>query len=390
MKIRVWTCILGMTLGGVAAAQTPLKIGFVAEMSGAQAEYGLQMTNGAKLFLHEHGDVVAGRKIQLIVKDVGGANPEIAKRLAQELITRDKVEFLAGFGFTPNALAVAPLATEAKIPMVVMNAATSVITARSPYIVRTSMTLPQNAYAIADWALKNNIKTVYSLYADYGPGQDANAQFRKTFTAGGGKIINEVAVPLKSPEFGPYMQRIKDAKPDAAFLWFPSGELSALLLRAYRERGLEQAGIRALGTGDATDDMFLNSMGDVALGLVTSFHYSGAHDSPTNKAFVKGYQSLYGTSIRPNFMAVGGYDGMHAIYEAIKKLNGKIDGAKAVEAMKGMKWESPRGPIMIDPATRDIVQDIYIRKVEKRGNDLFNIEFAKIPQVKDPGKEAAK
>ncbi|RZS85184.1 ABC transporter substrate-binding protein [Pigmentiphaga kullae] len=386
MKIRLWGCVLGMALGGTAAAQTPLKIGFVGEMSGQQAEYGLQMSNGAKLFLQEHGDVVAGRKIQLIIKDVGGPNPEVAKRVAQELITRDKVEFLAGFGFTPNALAVAPLATEAKIPMVVMNAATSSITERSPYVVRTSMTLPQNAYAIADWALKNNVKTVYSLYADYGPGQDANAQFRKTFTGGGGKIVAEVAVPLKNPEFGPYMQRIKDAKPDAAFLWFPSGELSVLMLRAYRERGLEQAGIKALGTGDGTDDMFLDSMGDVALGLTTSFHYSAAHDSAKNKAFIKGYESQFGTSIRPNFMAVGGYDGMALIYETIKKLNGKIDGTKAVEAMKGAKWESPRGPVMIDPETRDIVQNIYIRKVERRGNHLYNVEFSHLDAVKDPGK----
>jgi branched-chain amino acid transport system substrate-binding protein len=379
-------CALALAFCGAAAAQTPLKVGMVVEMSGQQAEYGLQMTNGAKQFLHEHGDVVAGRKIQLVIKDVGGPNPEVAKRLAQELITRDKVDFLAGFGFSPNALAVAPLATEAKIPMVVMNGASSVITTRSPYIVRVSMTLPQLAYGIADWALKNNIKRVYSLYADYGPGQDANAQFRKTFTAGGGQIIGEVAVPLQNPEFGPYMQRIKDAKPDAAFLWFPSGELSTQLLRAYRDRGLEQAGIRAISTGDATDDMFLNAMGDSVLGLVTSGHYSVAHDSAKNKAFVQGYQSLYGTSIRPNFMAIGGYDGMAAIYETVKRMQGKTDGAQAIATMKGMKLDSPRGPIMIDPDTRDIVQTIYIRKVERRGKELYNVEFAQLPNVKDPGK----
>jgi len=385
--LKLLGCALGLTVAGGSFAQQPIKIGFVAEMSGAQAEYGLQITNGAKLYIKEHGDVVAGRKIELVIKDVGGANPEVAKRVATELLTRDKVDFLAGFGFTPNALAVAPLATQAKVPMIVMNAATSVITERSPFIVRTSMTLPQNAYAIADWALKNNIKTVYSLYADYGPGQDANKQFRETFTQGGGKILNEVAVPLKNPEFGPYMQRIRDAKPDAAFLWFPSGELSAMLLRSFKERGLDQAGIRAIGTGDATDDMFLDSMGDAAEGMVNAFHYSDAHDSDKNRAYVKGYQEMFGSSIRPNFMSVGGYDGMHVIYQAIKALDGKLgDGAKAVEAMKGLKWESPRGPISIDPETRDIIQDIYIRKVEKRGNQLVNAEFDKIPAVKDPGK----
>jgi len=386
MSKRIWV-ILGMLMAGSAAAQTPLKIGFVSEMSGQQAEYGLQITRGAKLYLQQHGDTVAGRKIEIVIKDVGGPNPEVAKRVAQELITRDHVQMLAGFGFTPNALAVAPMASEAKIPMVVMNAATSSIT-KSPYVVRTSMTLPQNAFAIADWALKNNIKSVYSLYADYGPGQDANAQFKKTFTAGGGKIIDAVAVPLKNPEFGPYMQRIKDAKPDAAFLWFPSGELSVLMLRAYRERGLDKAGIRAIGTGDATDDMFLDGMGDTTLGLITSFQYSAAHDTALNKEFIKGYESLYGTSIRPNFMTVGGYDGMALIYQTVKKLGGKFTGEQAIEAMKGMKWESPRGPISIDPQTRDIVQNIYIRKVEKRPDGhLYNVEFATVPNVKDPGKE---
>jgi branched-chain amino acid transport system substrate-binding protein len=386
-KRMLTTLVLSLALAGTAAAQTPLKIGFVAEMSGQQAEYGLQITRGAKLYLQQHGDVVAGRKIEIVIKDVGGPNPEVAKRVAQELITRDKVEMLAGFGFTPNALAVAPMSAEAKIPMVVMNAATSSITTVSPYVVRTSMTLPQNAYAIADWALKNNIKKVYSLYADYGPGQDANAQFKKTFTAGGGQILDAVAVPLKNPEFGPYMQRIKDAKPDAAFLWFPSGELSVLMLRAYRERGLDKAGIKAIGTGDATDDMFIDGMGDTTLGLITAFQWSAAHDTAANKSFIKGYEELYGTSIRPNFMTVGGYDGMALIYETVKKLNGKFTGEQAIAAMKGMKWESPRGPISIDPETRDIVQNIYIRKVEKRPDGhLYNVEFATVPNVKDPGK----
>ncbi|GAA4332896.1 ABC transporter substrate-binding protein [Pigmentiphaga soli] len=386
MKMRGLAWLLGLAVCGAAAAQTPLKVGMVVEMSGQQAEYGLQMTNGAKLYLHEHGDVVAGRRIQLVVKDVGGPNPEVAKRLAQELIVRDKVEFLAGFGFSPNALAVAPLATEAKIPMVVMNAASSSITTKSPYIVRSSMTLAQTAFGIADWALKNDIKTVYSLYADYAPGQDANQQFRKTFTGGGGRIVGEVAVPLKSPEFGPYMQRIKDARPDAVFMWFPSGELSRVMLRAYRERGLDKAGIRAISTSDLTDDMFLNAMGDDVVGLVTAGHYSMIHDSPRNKAFVQGYQSLYGTSIRPDFMAAAGYDGMALIVEAVRRLNGRVDGDGAIAAMKGMKLDSPRGPISIDPETRDIVQTIYIRRVEKRGNELYNVEFAQIPDVKDPGK----
>lgn len=386
MKIKSFVGALALVAAQVASSAEPLRIGVIAEMSGAQAEYGLQITNGMKLYMHEHGEIVAGRKVELVIRDVGGPNPDVAKRLAQELVTRDKVEFFAGFGFTPNAMAVAPVATQAKIPMVVMNAASSAITTKSPYIVRTSMTIPQNAMAIADWAVKDGIKRVFVLYADYGPGKDGAEQFKKTFTAGGGQIIGEVGVPLKNPEFAPYMQRLKDAKPDAVFLWVPSGDLANALFRSYRERELDKAGIRMIGTSDAVDDMFLNSMGDSVLGVVTAGHYSVAHDSPKNKAFVNAYRDLFGTSIRPNFMAVGGYDGMAAIYETAKKLEGKIDGDKAMAVLKGLQLESPRGPIFIDSETRDIVQTIYIRRVERWGDELVNAEFAQLSDVKDPGK----
>ena len=296
------------------------------------------------------------------------------------------MEFLAGFGFTPNAMAVAPVATEAKIPMVVMNAASSAITTRSPYIVRTSMTIPQNAMGIADWAARNGIKTAFVLYADYAPGKDGAEQFKKTFLASGGQLVGEVAVPLKNPEFAPYMQRVKDTKPDAAFLWFPSGELATALFRSYRDRELDKAGIKMIGTSDAVDDMFLNAMGEAAVGVVTAGHYSIAHDSAKNRAFVKAYQSRFGSSIRPNFMAVGGYDGTAAIYEVVKRLKGAIDADEAMAVFKGLQLESPRGPIMIDPETRDIIQTVYIRRVERRGNEFFNVEFDRLPNVKDPGK----
>lgn len=384
---RTLVATAAIAASAFAFAQTPLKIGVIAEMTGAQAEYGLQMTNGIKQYLSEHGDVVAGRKIELVIKDVGGPNPEVAKRLATELITRDKVEFLAGFGFSPNALAVAPIATEAKMPMVVMNAATSSIPLRSPYIIRTSFTLAQGAMGIATWAAQNDIKRVFMLYADYAPGTDAKNQFRKTFTAAGGEVIGEIGVPLRNPEFGPYMERVKSAKPDAVFMWFPSGDLATALVRAYRERGLDEVGIRPLGTGDAVDDMFVNAMGDAAIGLITASHYSIAHDSPENKAFVAGYQRLFGKSIRPNFMAVGGYDGMAVIHQAIRKLDGKIDGARAIEIMKDLSFESPRGPISFEADVRDIVQNIYIRKVARRDGELYSIEFATLPAVKDPGKD---
>ena len=378
---------LALAAAGAVQAQTPIKIGVLVPLSGPQAEYGAQITAGMKVYMKEAGDVVAGRKIQLVTRDSGSPpSPDVAKRLATELVTREKVEVLAGFGFTPDALSVAAIATEAKVPMVVMNAATSVITTRSPYIIRASMTLPQVTAPVAQWALKNGIKKVFSLVSDYGPGIDAEGQFKKTFTAGGGEIIGDARVPLNNPEFAPFTQRIKDARPDAVFLFLPSGEQPTAFFKSFVERGLAQAGIKLIGTGDATDDTVLNSMGDSAIGLITTHHYSAMHDSAKNKAYVKNYADVNGNAMRPNFMSVGGYDGMAVIYEMIKKGGGKIEGLKSVDAVKGLKLDSPRGPIMIDPDTRDIVQNVYVRRVQKVGNELYNVEFDKFENVKDPGK----
>ena len=369
-----------------ALAQGTIKIGVVAEFSGPFADYGGQILAGMKTYLAMHGDTVAGKKIELIVKDTTGAAPDVAKRLAQELVTRDKVDILAGFGLTPNAMAVAPIATEAKTAMVIMNAATSSITTKSPYVVRVSHTLPQDTQPIAQWMLKNGVKSAYTLVADYGPGIDAETQFIKTFKAGGGEIIGSIRSPLQNPDFSPFLQRIKDAKPQALFLFLPPGEQTIAFIKGYQERGLAQAGIKIFATGDLTDDGVLEAMGDGTLGIITSFHYSFAHDSPENKAFVKAYAEVNGTRLRPNFMACAGFDGMAAIMEALKKTNGATEGDKVVDALKGMKIMSPRGAIMIDPETRDIVQTVYIRKVEKRDGHLYNIEFDKFPDVKDPGK----
>jgi branched-chain amino acid transport system substrate-binding protein len=378
---------LALAAAGAVQAQNPIKIGVLAPLSGPQAEYGAQIIGGMKVYMKEAGDVVAGRKIQLVTRDSGSPpSPDVAKRLATELITREKVELLAGFGFTPDALSVASIATEAKVPMVVMNAATSVITTRSPYIIRASMTLPQVTAPVAQWALKNGIKKVFVLVSDYGPGIDAEGQFKKTFTAGGGEIIGDARVPLNNPEFAPFTQRIKDTKPDAVFLFLPSGEQPTAFFKSFVERGLAQAGIKLIATGDATDDTVLNSMGDSAIGLITTHHYSAVHDSAKNKAYVKNYAEVNGNAMRPNFMSVGGYDGMAVIYEMIKKGGGKIDGLKSVDAVKGLKLDSPRGPIMIDPDTRDIVQNVYVRRVQKVGKDLYNVEFDKFENVKDPGK----
>src|SRR6188472_3899157 len=372
---------------GALAQQPAVKIGVIAEFSGPFADYGTQIVNGMKTYLKLHGDTFGGRKVEFIQRDTTGAAPDIAKRLAQELITRDNVDILAGFGLTPNALAVAPIDAEAKKPMVIMNAATSIITTRSPYIVRVSHTLPQDTQPIAQWAAKNGIKRAYTLISDYGPGIDAEGAFVKAFKAAGGEIIDSVRTPLQNPDFAPYLQRIKDSKPDAVFVFLPPGSQTIAFIKGYEERGLKQAGVKLIGTGDLTDDGVLQAMGDPTLGLITSFHYSAAHDSPENKAFIKAYVETNGTKLRPNFMACAGYDGMAAIAEALKKTNGSADPEKFVAAMKGMRLASPRGPILIDPETREIVQTVYIRRVEKVDGLLYNIEFDKFTDVKDPGKQ---
>jgi branched-chain amino acid transport system substrate-binding protein len=373
-----------------AAADETIKVGVLVELSGPFAPYGRQITNGMKAYMKVKGDTVAGKRIELVVKDTTGPAPDVAKRLATELVTRDKVQFLAGFSLTPNAMAVAPVATEAKVPMIVMNAATSIITSKSPYIVRVSFTLPQVTAPIAEWAARNKIKKAYTLVTDYAPGLDAEATFKKVFTAKGGEIIGSVRVPLKNPEFAPFVQRIKDAKPEAVFIFTPAGEAAVAFMKTFNERGLDKAGIKLIGTGDVTEDEVIEAMGDSALGVITTHHYSAAHKSPENDAFKKAFADVAGPDARPNFMAVGGWDGMHVIYEMISKAGGKagekIDGDKAVEAVKGMKIQSPRGPITIDGATRDVIQDVYVRKVEKVGDKHFNVEFDKVAMVKDPGK----
>jgi len=369
-----------------AVAQEPIKVGMVAEMSGPFADIGRQIVNGARAYVKAHGDTVAGRRIELIVKDTTGMAPDLARRQAQELITNDKVDFLAGFGLTPNALSVASLATEAKKPMIVMNAATSIITTRSPYIARVSMTLPQVTAPLATWAYKNGIREVYTLVSDYGPGIDAETQFKKTFTAAGGRIVGELRTPPNNPEFAPFLQRIKDARPQAVFIFLPQGTQPVALMKGFAERELDKAGIRLIATGDVTEDSLIETMGDAPLGVVTTHQYSVAHDSAQNRAFLKAYAEIESRG-RPNFMAVGGWDGMAAIYEVARRLNGKIDGDKAMEILKGMKIDSPRGPISIDPETRDVIQTIYVRRVERlKDGKLYNVEFDRVDNVKDPGK----
>ncbi len=374
---------LGTTLGTAALAQDTLRIGLILPMTGPFASAGWQIGGAAKLYMQQQGDTVAGKKIQLIVRDDTGV-ADVTRRLAQELIVNDKVSVLAGFGLTPLALATAPLATQGKVPTVVMAAATATITEASPYIVRTSFTLPQATEPMADWAAKNGMKKVVTLVSDYSPGVDAEKAFTGAFTKAGGQV-ESLRVPLANPDFSPFLQKVADAKPDALFVFVPSG-VGAQFMKQFVERGLDKSGVKLIGTGDVTDDDILNGMGDAALGAITSHHYSAAHDSPENKAFVEAFKKA-NNNMRPNFMAVGGYDGMHLIYEGLKKTNGQ-GGEALVNAMKGMSWTSPRGPVSIDPETRDIVQNIYVRKVERVNGELYNVEFATIPNVKDPVKAA--
>ncbi len=295
---------------------------------------------------------------------------------------QDKVAVLAGFGLTPLALAAAPVATEAKIPMIVMAAATSIIPTRSPFIVRSGFTLPQVTAPIAEWAARNGIRRVVTMVTDYGPGIDAEKTFVKRFAEGGGTIVETLRTPLRNPDYAPFLQRAKDAKPDALFVFVPSGEGTAVM-KQFEERGLAAAGIKLICTGDVLDDDLLDTIGPAAVGVVSSHHYSAAHPSPENSVYVEGFMKA-NKGMRPNFMSVGGYDGMHLIYEAVKKTGG-LDGEKLVAAMKGMAWTSPRGPMSIDPATRDVVQTVYIRRAAMRDGKLWNIEFDKIDNVKDPG-----
>jgi branched-chain amino acid transport system substrate-binding protein len=366
----------------VAFAADPFKIGLILPLTGPFASTGRQIQAACRLYIERNGDTVIGRKVELIVKDDTGLAPETTKRIAQELVVQENINILAGFGLTPLALAAAPVATEAKVPMVVMAAATSVIPQRSPFIVRSGFTLPQVTAPIAEWAAKNGIKRVVTLVTDYGPGLDAEKTFIKRFADGGGTVIESVRTPLRSPDYAPFLQRAKDAKPDALFVFVPSGEGTAVL-KQFAERDLAGAGIRLICTGDVLDDDLLDAIGPAAVGVVSSHHYSAAHPSPENKAYVDGFMKA-NKGMRPNFHSVGGYDGMHLIYEAVKKSGGS-DGEKIVSAMKGMAWVSPRGPMSIDPATRDVVQTVYIRKAEMRDGKLWNIEFDKVDNVKDPG-----
>ena len=377
-----------LIMAAPANAQQAIRIGLILPYTGQFTDTATQMDNAIKLYTKQHGDTVAGRKIEIIRRDTTGVAPDVAKRIAREFVVNDNVDILAGFVLTPNALSAADVSAEAKKFMVVMNAATSIITTKSPYLARTSLTLPQLIEPFGTWAYKNGVKKVYTMVSDYGPGHDAEAAFQRGFKEAGGEVIGSARFPVASPDFSAFVQRAKDADPEAIFIFAPGGSQPAALGKALVERGIDPKKIKVLGQGEITDDNAMRGLGEAALGIITAYHYDPHHDSPMNKDFVKAYRDAYGRN--PDIYSVGGYDGMHLIYEALKKTGGKTDGDSLIAAAKGMAWESPRGPISIDPETRDIVQTVYIRRVEKVDGELRNVEIETIPNVKDPVKARMK
>jgi branched-chain amino acid transport system substrate-binding protein len=385
---RVWLAaliaVVPSVLPAAGHAEDAVKIGIIMAYSGQFADPSAQSDNGLKLYLKQHGNKLGGREVEIIRKDTGGINPPVAKRLAQELITRDNVDILTGFQLTPNALAAADVSAEAKKFMVILNAGTAIITTKSNYVARVSFTVPQLNQTLATWAAQNGLKSAYTLVADFGPGIDAEAAFHKGFKEAGGEIVGSVRMAVQSPDFSAYVQRAKDLDPQGIFIMIPGGAQPGAFGKALAERGVDPQKIEVLGQAEITDEHALASMGDIAIGIITASHYDYTHRSPLNDEFVQAYVNEYHRN--PDFFSVGGYDGMHLIDVALQKSGGKTDGDSLINAAKGASWESPRGPISIDPETRDIVQTVYIRKVEKVGDRLVNVEIAAIPHVKDPYK----
>jgi branched-chain amino acid transport system substrate-binding protein len=383
---QIRSLLLGVVAVGLAAlvhAAEPIKVGLLTPYSGPFADMGRLIDAGVKAYVKAHGDTVAGRKIEVITRDTTGPAPEVGKRLAQELVVRDQVDFLMVGGFTPETLTAGTVASAAKKPLLVVNASSSNITDKIPYGVRYSFSFRQITQPLGAWAAKNGIRRMMTLVSDYGPGIDCENAFKDGFTSNGGTIVESVRTPLKSPEFGPFIQKVKDAKPEALFVWVPSGDQALNVVKTYYERGLDKAGIRLVILGDDIDEPVFNALGDKVKGLVTSLHYSTAHPTAENKKFLKAFAEVTGNAIQPTFMSVAAYDGMAAIYEAVKRQNGDLaDGAKTLDILANLQFESPRGKIVIDPKTRDVVQAVYIRRVEPHNGRLENVEFETIPDVK--------
>jgi branched-chain amino acid transport system substrate-binding protein len=369
---------------GARAQDAPLKIGFLASYTGMSAANGVEMDVAIDLVMSARGDTIGGRKVEVLKRDTTGPVPDLTRRLAQELVVRDKVDLLAGIDFTPNALAVGGISTQAKMPVLVVNAATTGILAKSPYMTRYGFTTAQVAAPLAEWVYKSGIRRVFTLASDYGPGVEASTVFNKTFTAKGGTIVGNIGLPLNNPDFSSYVQRVGDVKPEAVFVFTPAGEQPIILLKTLRDSGLLTSGMKFIATGDLTEERGLDQIGDSALGAITAYHYSEAHDSPTNRAFVKAFYERAPAGVRPNFIACCAYDVFNTIYDVVGAQGGKVDPDKTLELQKGRKWESPRGPVMLDAETRDLRQNVYIRRVERVDGKLQNVEIETIPMVPAP------
>ncbi|WP_338662394.1 ABC transporter substrate-binding protein [Pararoseomonas sp. SCSIO 73927] len=365
------------------AQNAPFRVGLILSMTGPFASTGKQIEAAVRLYARQN-PAFAGRPVEILLRDDGGA-ADATRRLAQELVVNERVSALAGFVLTPHALAAAPIAARGRVPMVVMSAATATVTEASPFVFRTSQTTPQVTVPLAGWAAENGIRKAVTVVSDYGPGLDAEKWFGQRLGSAGGTVAEALRVPLANPDFAPFLQRARDATPEAVFVFVPAG-VGSVFMRQFAERGLKDAGIRLIALGDVLDDDILNGMGDPALGVVSSHHYSAAHDSEANRRFVAAFREAAG--MRPNFMAAGGYDGMTLLRLAAEKAGAGAAGQVLADAMKGLSWESPRGPVSIDAATRDIVQNVYIRRVERQGGELYNVEIATVPAVKDPAKAA--
>jgi branched-chain amino acid transport system substrate-binding protein len=386
MKLKTLACLTMAAwlplASSLAQAQDTIRIGVIGAFSGPFVQIGKPFEDGIKTYLQQNGDRVAGKKIEIIYRDDHGSNSELSKRAAQELVAREKVHFLIGFSLTPSAIAVAPIATQTRTPMIVMNAVTTGITAKSPYMLRTSMTMQQMTEPFGTWTAKNKIGKVYSLVSDYSTGVDAEARFAKGFTEGGGKIVGSARVPLANPDYSPFVQRVKDQKPDALFFFAPGAEDGVGLLKAFSDKGLDKAGIKFLGVGDMTSDSpTLEALGDRALGAVTVLNYSTVLDNEANRTFLKAYAAANPNRPAPTFTTVAAYDTMGMIAETVRQLNGNVTGDAALKVLSGMKWDSPRGPISIDPASRDIVQNMYIREVKKVNGKLVNQPISVLKDV---------
>jgi len=390
MRRFVTAAIAALLFSSTAYADT-IKVGVIGPFSGPFALQGKSFKAGIDAYMAVNGATIGADTVEIVYRDVPQADPAQSKALAQELVIKGGVQYLAGFYFTPDAMAVTPLLTQANVPMVVMNAATSAIVTKSPLVVRTSFTTWQTSTPIAKVAFDKGIKKVISVVSDYGPGIDAENAFKTAFVAAGGEVVEAIRLPLATNDFSPIMQRIKDSGAEGVFAFLPSGPPTLGFVKSFADNNLKAGGVQLFATGDLTQESDLPALGDAALGMLTTFHYAISHDSPENKLFTAAAEKAIGNPAELNFPAVGAYDGMHVIYKMIEATGGKQDAQKAVDAVKGLSWVSPRGPVTIDPESRHITQNIYLREVAK-GDDgkYINKEIQTFEKQGDPGLAAVK